>query len=45
MRKQHNGLIAEVATFMGLEPLSGHGFIFINARKTLLKVSDHSAPL
>ena len=37
MRKQHNGLIAEVATFMGLEPLSGHGFIFINARKTLLK--------
>lgn len=37
MRKQHQGLIALVSGFMGMNPLSGHGFIFINARRTLLK--------
>lgn len=37
MRKQHQGLIALVSDFMGLNPLSGHGFVFINARRTLLK--------
>ena len=37
MRKQHQGLIALVSGFMGMNPLSGHGFVFINARRTLLK--------
>lgn len=37
MRKQHQGLIALVNGFMGMNPLSGHGFVFINARRTLLK--------
>lgn len=37
MRKQHNGLIAMVSGFMGMNPLSGHGFVFINSRRTLMK--------
>lgn len=37
MRKQHQGLIALANGFMGMNPLSGHGFVFINARRTLLK--------
>ena len=37
MRKQHQGLIALVSDFMGMNPLSGQGFVFINARRTLLK--------
>lgn len=37
MRKQHQGLIAMVSGFMGMNPLSGHGFVFINTRRTLMK--------
>lgn len=37
MRKQHQGLLALVTQFMDMNPLNGHGFIFINARRTLLK--------
>lgn len=37
MRKQHQGLITLVLGFMKMNPLNGHGFLFINKRRTLLK--------
>lgn len=38
MRKSFNGLIALVHNQLKLEPQSGHYFVFINPRKTHMKV-------
>lgn len=37
MRKSYDGLIALVKNQLGLEPLSGQAFVFINRRRTQLK--------
>ncbi len=38
MRKSFKGLIAQVRNQLKLEPQSGHYFVFINQRKTQMKV-------
>jgi transposase len=38
MRCQFDGLAARVKQQMGLNPLGGHAFIFINRRRTMMKV-------
>jgi transposase len=38
MRCQFDGLAARVRQQMGQDPLSGDGFVFINRRRTLMKV-------
>lgn len=38
MRHSFDGLAALVETRLGLDPLSGYLFAFVNARRTLLKV-------
>lgn len=38
MRCQFDGLAAMVKQHMGMNPLSGHGFIFINKRRSMMKV-------
>jgi len=38
MRRQFDGLAAMVKQQMGMNPLSGHGFVFINKRRTMMKV-------
>lgn len=37
MRRSYNGLSAMVRGQLGGDPLSGHGFVFINRRRTQLK--------
>ena len=37
MRKSFGGLIALVKNAMGMDPLSGHLFVFVNRRGNLLK--------
>lgn len=37
MRKSFDGLAALVRHHIGRDPLSGHGFVFINRRRTQLK--------
>ena len=37
MRKSFDGLIALVKNAMGMDPLSGHLFVFVNRRGNLLK--------
>lgn len=37
MRKSFDGLAAVVKNRLGLDPLSGEGFVFINRRRTQLK--------
>lgn len=37
MRKSYDGLAALVKNQLGLEPLSGQAFVFINRRRTQLK--------
>ena len=38
MRCSFDGLAALVRQHLGQDPLSGHGFVFINRRRTLLKL-------
>ena len=38
MRKSFNGLIALVRNQMQQEPMDGNGYIFVNRRKTMLKL-------
>jgi len=38
MRKSFNGLCALVKQHLGLDPLSGHYFVFVNRRKTQMKI-------
>lgn len=38
MRCSFDGLAARVRRHLGQDPLSGHGFVFINRRRTLLKL-------
>lgn len=38
MRKQHNGLLAIVQYHWGLDPFSGHMFVFINKHRDRAKV-------
>ena len=38
MRKSYNGLSAVVANQLGEDPLSGQLFVFINRRRTLMKI-------
>jgi transposase len=42
MRKSFRGLIALVKTQLEEDPLSGHLFVFINKRKTYMKVLYYS---
>ena len=37
MRRSYDGLAAMVRHHLGADPLSGHGFVFINRRRTQLK--------
>lgn len=38
MRKSFNGLCAQVKQQLGHDPLSGHYFVFVNRRKTQMKL-------
>ncbi|MGD8174426.1 IS66 family insertion sequence element accessory protein TnpB [Marinimicrobium sp. ARAG 43.8] len=38
MRKSYNGLSALVKSHLEQDPLSGHYFVFVNRRKTMMKV-------
>ena len=38
MRKSFNGLCAQVKQQLGHDPLSGHYFVFVNRRKTQMKM-------
>lgn len=38
MRKQFDGLVALARNHLGGDPLSGHGFVFVNRRRTQLKL-------
>jgi transposase len=38
MRKSYNGLSALVKNQLAQDPLSGHYFVFVNRRKTMMKV-------
>jgi len=38
MRKSINGLSALVSHFMGMNPLSGHLFVFTNKQKNMIKI-------
>ncbi len=38
MRRSFNGLTAQVKNQLGHNPLSGHYFVFVNRRKTQMKV-------
>ena len=38
MRKSYTGLIGLVRNQMNQDPLSGHYFVFVNRRKTMMKV-------
>lgn len=38
MRKSYNGLSALVKNHLEQDPLSGHYFVFVNRRKTMMKV-------
>lgn len=37
MRKSYDGLVALVKNHLGLDPLSGQGYVFINRSRTQLK--------
>jgi transposase len=38
MRKSFDGLCGEVGAFMGMNPLSGHVFVFVNKRRDRMKL-------
>lgn len=38
MRKQVDGLVALARHHLGHDPLSGHGFVFVNRRRTHMKL-------
>jgi len=38
MRKQVDGLVALAKHHLGHDPLSGHGFVFVNRRRTQMKL-------
>jgi hypothetical protein len=38
MRKSFDGLIGQVHTFVGEDPLSGHLFLFLNRRRDRVKI-------
>lgn len=38
MRKSFDGLVALARHHLGQDPLSGHGFVFINRRRTQMKL-------
>lgn len=38
LRKSFDGLMSEVRCVLGRDPLSGHVFVFINRRKTMVKL-------
>lgn len=38
MRKSINGLCVLVSHFMGMNPLSGHVFVFTNKKKNMVKI-------
>jgi transposase len=38
MRKSFDGLIGQVHTFVGQDPLSGHLFLFLNRRRDRVKI-------
>lgn len=38
MRKSYNGLSALVKNRLGDDPLSGHLYVFVNRRRTLMKI-------
>lgn len=38
MRKSYDGLVGEVRRQLGKDPLSGQGFVFVNRRRTQLKL-------
>jgi len=38
MRKQIDGLVALAKHHLGHDPLSGHGFVFVNRRRTQMKL-------
>lgn len=38
MRKSFDGLSAQVRRQLGYDPLSGHYFVFVNRRKTQMKI-------
>lgn len=38
MRKAYDGLVALAKHHLGHDPLSGHGFVFVNRRRTQMKL-------
>ena len=38
LRKSFDGLMNEVRSMLGKDPLSGHVFVFLNRRKTMVKL-------
>ncbi len=38
LRRSFDGLMNEVRSVLGLNPLSGHVFVFLNRRKTMVKL-------
>lgn len=38
MRKSYDGLVALAKHHLGQDPLSGHGFVFVNRRRTQMKL-------
>ena len=38
LRKSFDGLMCEVRSVLGHDPLSGHVFVFLNKRKTMVKL-------
>ena len=38
LRKSFDGLMNEVRSVLGHDPLSGHVFVFLNRRKTMVKL-------
>jgi transposase len=38
LRRSFDGLMNEVRSVLGLDPLSGHVFVFLNRRKTMVKL-------
>lgn len=38
LRKSFDGLMNEVRSVLGADPLSGHVFVFLNRRKTMVKL-------
>ena len=38
LRKSFNGLMCEVRSNLGRDPLNGHVYVFLNRRKTMVKI-------